>query len=237
MTTLPPPSTPSATMAIAERLREVFPFEPYAQQEALMASLYETLTSGRFGVFESPTGTGKSLSVICGALLWRKHAEERDLDVMRTPSTSASAANVVRAPDDDTDTGAAGRKPAQPQAEPDWLADYGEQQEAAAARSKVAEWKQRHARLETRLASVRSGRVLGRGDAVPYRDRKRRRPDATSAEDDDAEAGFLLANYQSDDDDKGGASDSDSEGPSDDDEGFTVRQVTTARSITLAGKL
>ena len=48
-----------------------FPFEtPYSIQVELMRNLYNTLTNGKCGLFESPTGTGKSLSVICGALTW-----------------------------------------------------------------------------------------------------------------------------------------------------------------------
>lgn len=35
-------------------------------------SLYQALDRGVVGVFESPTGTGKSLSLICGALTWMK---------------------------------------------------------------------------------------------------------------------------------------------------------------------
>jgi chromosome transmission fidelity protein 1 len=39
-------------------------------QKYLMESLYSTLQLGKSGVFESPTGTGKSLSVICASLSW-----------------------------------------------------------------------------------------------------------------------------------------------------------------------
>ena len=45
-----------------------FPFPPYALQEDFMRQLYSCLDDGCVGVFESPTGTGKSLSLICGAL-------------------------------------------------------------------------------------------------------------------------------------------------------------------------
>ncbi|KAJ2842582.1 ATP-dependent DNA helicase chl1, partial [Coemansia brasiliensis] len=43
---------------------------PYAIQVEFMQRLFETLERGDFGIFESPTGTGKSLSIICGALTW-----------------------------------------------------------------------------------------------------------------------------------------------------------------------
>lgn len=42
-----------------------------------MAKLYECLERGKIGIFESPTGTGKSLSVICGALKWLRDFQEK----------------------------------------------------------------------------------------------------------------------------------------------------------------
>ena len=47
-----------------------FPFPPYAVQIQLMSAVYDTLSSGGVGIFESPTGTGKSLSLICSSLRW-----------------------------------------------------------------------------------------------------------------------------------------------------------------------
>ena len=48
-----------------------FPFNPpYGIQTELMRALYATLEGGGVGVFESPTGTGKTLSVLCSALTW-----------------------------------------------------------------------------------------------------------------------------------------------------------------------
>eukprot|EP00965_Chrysotila_dentata_P209116 6185103-Pleurochrysis_carterae.AAC.3 len=55
-----------------------FPFPPYDVQVSLMSSLYKCLSEGGVGVFESPTGTGKSLSLLCGALQWLQDEEQRD---------------------------------------------------------------------------------------------------------------------------------------------------------------
>ncbi|XP_063165285.1 ATP-dependent DNA helicase DDX11 [Candoia aspera] len=54
-----------------------FPYTPYPIQEQFMAKLYQVLEMGKIGVFESPTGTGKSLSLICGALSWLRDFEEK----------------------------------------------------------------------------------------------------------------------------------------------------------------
>ncbi|KAE9369378.1 DNA repair helicase [Stipitochalara longipes BDJ] len=46
------------------------PYTPYAIQETFMETVYQVLEEGKIGILESPTGTGKSLSLICGALTW-----------------------------------------------------------------------------------------------------------------------------------------------------------------------
>ncbi|XP_056637298.1 ATP-dependent DNA helicase DDX11 isoform X2 [Diorhabda sublineata] len=59
-----------------------FPFTPYDIQVKFMKSLYYTLENGKLGIFESPTGTGKSLNIICGAIRWlkdRQHFEKENL--------------------------------------------------------------------------------------------------------------------------------------------------------------
>ncbi|KOO28545.1 pre-mRNA-splicing factor [Chrysochromulina tobinii] len=55
-----------------------FPFPPYACQLDFMRSLYQCLDDGGIGVFESPTGTGKSLSLVCGALRWLQDQQRRE---------------------------------------------------------------------------------------------------------------------------------------------------------------
>ncbi|XP_067907179.1 ATP-dependent DNA helicase DDX11 isoform X2 [Heterodontus francisci] len=57
--------------------RFLFPFKPYSIQEEFMTALYNVLEAGKIGIFESPTGTGKSLSIICGALTWLRDFEEK----------------------------------------------------------------------------------------------------------------------------------------------------------------
>lgn len=53
-----------------------FPFPPYSIQNEFMKALYKCLENANLGIFESPTGTGKSMSIICGALKWLLDQEE-----------------------------------------------------------------------------------------------------------------------------------------------------------------
>ncbi|XP_022912815.2 ATP-dependent DNA helicase DDX11 [Onthophagus taurus] len=55
-----------------------FPFPPYKIQNDFMKNLYEILEAKNLGIFESPTGTGKSLSIICGAIKWLKDHNVRE---------------------------------------------------------------------------------------------------------------------------------------------------------------
>lgn len=56
------------------------PFRPYDIQLQFMRDLYQILEDGKVGIFESPTGTGKSLSLICGSLTWLRDHKRGLLD-------------------------------------------------------------------------------------------------------------------------------------------------------------
>ncbi|MCJ1437203.1 ATP-dependent DNA helicase chl1 [Xylographa pallens] len=51
------------------------PFTPYDIQLEFMNALYDCIEDGQVGIFESPTGTGKSLSLICGSLTWLREQQ------------------------------------------------------------------------------------------------------------------------------------------------------------------
>ncbi|XP_056405263.1 regulator of telomere elongation helicase 1 isoform X2 [Hyla sarda] len=53
-----------------------FPFTPYKCQEDYMSKVLECLNKGVNGVLESPTGTGKTLCLLCSTLAWRQHYKD-----------------------------------------------------------------------------------------------------------------------------------------------------------------
>jgi len=56
------------------------PYQPYGIQTEFMNAVYDCLESGKVGIFESPTGTGKSLSLICGSLTWLRDHKRRTFE-------------------------------------------------------------------------------------------------------------------------------------------------------------
>lgn len=59
-----------------------FPFEPYDVQRAYMEKVIDCLQSGAHGMLESPTGTGKTLSLLCSTLAWL-NIKKAQLQTMR----------------------------------------------------------------------------------------------------------------------------------------------------------
>jgi chromosome transmission fidelity protein 1 len=56
------------------------PFTPYDIQQQFMKQMYDCIEDGKVGIFESPTGTGKSLSLICASLTWLREHKRRTYD-------------------------------------------------------------------------------------------------------------------------------------------------------------
>ncbi|CAO3623809.1 unnamed protein product [Mucor fragilis] len=151
-----------------------FPFEPYSIQKEFMAELYQVLSDGKIGIFESPTGTGKSLSLICGSLKWLKDCDERGLE---------APASAV-----------------QPKAnQPDWITAL---QTQSASSKRQMELQEKRAELKQRIDRVRDKESQAMfALATKERGRKRfKRGAQDRAEEHDDE--FLLDDYESDDDNK-----------------------------------
>ena len=65
-----------------------FPYETaYRIQLDLMTAVFQAVEHGQVGVFESPTGTGKTLSLLCSALSWLRMHRQRHIWGQRAAST------------------------------------------------------------------------------------------------------------------------------------------------------
>lgn len=52
-----------------------FPYVPYGIQKAMLAKIAVTLTNKEHSLIESPTGTGKTLVLLCASLAWQKQSK------------------------------------------------------------------------------------------------------------------------------------------------------------------
>lgn len=64
------------------------PFEPYDIQLELMRSIYDAIDNYKIGIFESPTGTGKTLSIICSTMTWLRNNKKRNIERKLTQNAS-----------------------------------------------------------------------------------------------------------------------------------------------------
>lgn len=99
------------------------PYTPYDVQIEFMKAAYDVLErgDGQIGILESPTGTGKSLSLICASMTWLRDFKRRAFE------TSVQV------------------DPKDAEGEPDWII---EQMLRRKRNELVAKWEDREARLE-----------------------------------------------------------------------------------------
>ncbi|RKP20840.1 DNA repair helicase, partial [Rozella allomycis CSF55] len=62
----------SCTTFEIENITVKFPYEPYDVQRDMMKLMMQAFKSGQNALLESPTGTGKSLSILCASLAWHE---------------------------------------------------------------------------------------------------------------------------------------------------------------------
>lgn len=157
--------------------REKFshPYEPYGIQLQLMQCLYDALSSGKkVAVVESPTGTGKTLSLICSVVSWLRQ-NKRDL-----------MAGDGDGRDDDEDDD-----------EPDWV---DEAYKTSVLDSKLQTMREYEGRLE-KLSKEREVLVPEVKDTER---RFKRRKTAARVEVTVAESEFLVQPYDSDSEEAAG---------------------------------
>ncbi|XP_071278363.1 ATP-dependent DNA helicase DDX11 isoform X2 [Agelaius tricolor] len=126
-----------------------FPYTPYRIQEQFMEALYGALEAGRVGIFESPTGTGKSLSLICGALAWlrdweeKRRQEEEQLLALGAGGQDGLSPQQARPGSADT----AGQ--------PDWVTAFVQRKEERDMVDRLKEEQIRRKKREDRLEKIR----------------------------------------------------------------------------------
>ncbi|XP_049550786.1 ATP-dependent DNA helicase DDX11 isoform X1 [Orcinus orca] len=139
-----------------------FPFTPYAIQKDFMAALYQVLEAGKIGIFESPTGTGKSLSLICGALSWlrdfeqkKQEEEERLLEAGADPLSDGKGQAPCPPP-------SCQQSPGSPRAagEPDWVTQFVQKKEERELVDRLKEGQVRRKKREERLRQTRHNAPL-----------------------------------------------------------------------------
>lgn len=150
-----------AARAMADKNQEIggihfpFPFPPYPIQKDFMAELYKVLEAGKIGIFESPTGTGKSLSLICGALSWLRDFEQKKLQAeacLLEPGSgptsggknSLSSSSSCQEPSDAP----------RPAGEPDWVTEFVQKKEERELVERLKEEQVKRRRREERLQQV-----------------------------------------------------------------------------------
>ncbi|KAJ8245621.1 hypothetical protein GJAV_G00272710 [Gymnothorax javanicus] len=116
-------------------VRFPFPYQPYSIQEEFMEALHRVLDEGKIGIFESPTGTGKSLSLICGSLAWlRDHEERKRKEAAKLLEEAESVGEK-----ESGQGSASSSTDASSSAEPDWIRDFVEKRAERDLVSKLKE--------------------------------------------------------------------------------------------------
>ncbi|XP_051917307.1 ATP-dependent DNA helicase DDX11 isoform X2 [Hippocampus zosterae] len=181
-----------------ERSQFPFPFQPYTIQEEFMHSLYSALDQGKVGIFESPTGTGKSLSLICGALSWLT-----DFETKRKQEVAALL-----------EKGQASLSPSDPEAsaqnlstEPDWITSFVKKKAERDLVSKLKEDEIKRQKREERLELIRTNVQLKYAikrkrcdEDEAFKLLQRTKEDQTDVAANQDDEDLIIAEYESDDD-------------------------------------
>ncbi|XP_054631210.1 ATP-dependent DNA helicase DDX11 isoform X1 [Dunckerocampus dactyliophorus] len=177
-----------------------FPYQPYTIQEDLMRSLYSALDQGKVGIFESPTGTGKSLSLICGALSWLTDFEanrrQEAAALLQGGETALSSSKEEASTQNSS-------------AEPDWITSFVHKKAERDLVSKLKEDELKRKKREERLEVIRNNVHLKYAMKRKSREEdetlkllqlsKEAQADAPAIQDDED---LIVVEYESDDESK-----------------------------------
>jgi len=90
----------SQSKIIIEGVEIYFPYNPYPEQIDYMKKVILTLKNiGNISALESPTGTGKTLCLLCAILGWKKYIqdiEEENINIYYCTRTVSQIENVMK---------------------------------------------------------------------------------------------------------------------------------------------
>jgi chromosome transmission fidelity protein 1 len=131
------------------------PFQPYSIQQEFMQAVYDCIEDGKVGIFESPTGTGKSLSLICGSLTWLREHKRKQFD------------EAIAAIDIDDD-------------EPEWMVEHARDQRRRQARDLRDDFEARLDAVRKRESKLREKSA----NEEPFAKRRKQNPDDANEDED-----------------------------------------------------
>ncbi|XP_041794600.1 ATP-dependent DNA helicase DDX11 isoform X1 [Chelmon rostratus] len=177
-----------------------FPYQPYNIQEQFMRALYSALDHGKVGIFESPTGTGKSLSLICGALSWLTDYEEK---------RRQEAAALLQEGEAALSTSTAQSSTSSSSAEPDWITDFVQKKAERDLVSKLKEEEMKRKKREERLEMIRNNVQLkyatkrkSHEDDEAFKLLQLSKEEQAETQGDQEDEELIVAEYESDDESK-----------------------------------
>ncbi|OQO01837.1 hypothetical protein B0A48_12310 [Cryoendolithus antarcticus] len=146
------------------------PYQPYEIQQQFMQAVYDCIEDGKVGIFESPTGTGKSLSLICGALTWLREHKGKMFD---------EAMQSVQIDDD----------------EPEWMLEHARSSKRSEALQMRADFEERLA-----LVREKDRKTREHAAKATHLQKRRRQGNGKTDLDDAYLEQFALDDYESDKD-------------------------------------
>ena len=87
------PASPPTTVEL-RGIRVHFPFKPYLCQEAYMTKVLDALLRSENALLESPTGTGKTLCLLCATLAWQRQQQRNLREAAEFPMAEGNGAQT-----------------------------------------------------------------------------------------------------------------------------------------------